>query len=50
MLLSEPRLFDLDFQLIADFGLSIVALSALFLISLFFIALIKFLIKIIREK
>lgn len=50
LLEMEPRLFDLDFQLIADSVLMIVAVLILFVFFLGIIAVIKTLIKYIREE
>lgn len=46
----EPRLFDLDILLIADSVLMIIALLFLIAIALGIVAVIKTLIKYIREK
>ena len=50
VLLSEPRIFDLDMQLICDIPLIIMALIFIIAVFLGFAVIIKLFIKILREK
>lgn len=50
LLEMESRLFDLDFQLLADSALMIIALLVLIVMFLGFTVIIKLLIKELRKK